>query len=173
MEKRFSLRPILQIREHTERMKLQEFLEASKEDRALASRQALLRGEKEAALAKYEARVRASAYAGASAGSSSGSLSPSLSGARAASYRAGFEDMRDLHNFFAFCEREDKALQHRRDALKPQVDAAKERYIDARKDAEALRIAAENHRKNYEKYKTKKFFEELQEKSIWQKTLSE
>ena len=142
MKKNFSLLPILKIREYKEQVQLQELAEASKEDRKLAAEYR----------AVQDAVQKVTATFAKIAGES-------------------FANRREIYDFFSVCEEKKRLLIAKRKILEPSIRVVKEKYNKAHQNAEVLRILQKKHKKRYISHMNKKFFEDLQEKSIWQSKL--
>ena len=139
MKKRFSLLPIMKIREYEEFVQRQEFLKASEQDRKLA--------------AEYQKIDE--------------SQKKAYSNIKEIQNRDDFNAFKDIHGFISLCEKRKQEISSKRKIIKPEIDRARDKYAQAHKDAEVLRIAYSKQRQQYLKEARKKSMEELQEKSIW------
>lgn len=141
MKKKFSLLPILKIREYREYMELQNFARVAQQDTKLASESHAI----DAVIHDVVIRMTQGVDT------------------------ENFHTMRDTHRFLASCEvrKHDIALQ--REKLKPDVDKARAQYARVHKDAEVLRIARDTYDNAYRASLMKKFFEELQERQLCRK----
>ncbi len=140
MKKKFSLLPILKIREYKEYVELQNFAKIIKDDVKLASEYNSI----DAAMHNVAARVKQDKT-------------------------EDFQMLRDVHEFLSACEVRKRDIVAAREKLKPIVDKARAQYASVHKDAEVLRIARDAHDTLYKSAVTKKFFEELQEKQLCRK----